>query len=400
MRKTLFGIFLLALLLRILVVVLGIGFDQGLTFFDARDYDRHALNLLSGKGLTNGTAWASRPPLYPLFLAGIYRCVGHSYLAVRLIQSFLGALVIFLVYGILRVYFSKKVSVLTAFLTACHPLLIVYAGNILSETLSQFFLALFLTVFLRGKGPVAAWGGGALFGLLLLCRASLIFFLPFVVFHMLRDKKNSAALFGFVMSMSLVLSPWIVRNDRLLHHVVPFTTNGGTTFWDANNPESLEADKIGLASRWEMPGKVIKKEDGQEILLSEVQGDRYLFKKGIFFLRDLLKERPLLFCYFFLRKALAAFSLHSGKGAAALFGFALLYGVLLPIGLWRSGCLERKPVLLYGLILQYLLCSLIFFGRAKYRLVIEPYLMVFVVLGCIESWSSFKKACKDCWSDC
>lgn len=386
-------IFLLAVFFRILVVVWGVGFDRDLTFFDARDYDRHALNFLSGKGLTNGIAWASRPPLYPLFLAGVYRLFGHSYLAVRLLQSLLGALTILLVYGALRLYFSRSVSLWTSFFTACHPLLVSYAGNILSETLSLFCLALFLVVFLRGKRGVDGWGGGTLFGVLLLCRASFIFFLPFVLFHIVRDKKNSAALFGFLLSAGLILAPWAIRNDRILHRFVPLTTNGGTTFWDANNPESLTPSKIGLASHWEMPGQVtISDRDIREktVLLSEVEGDRYLYKKGFLFLGGLLRKDPLLFFYLLLRKGLAAFSLHSGKSVAELFGFGFLYLVCLPLGLWQSSSFERKPTLLYGLLLQYLIASLVFFGRAKYRLVIEPYLLAFVVSG-ILTWQKRKR---------
>ena len=106
MKRPLLGIFIFALALRILIIFLGVGFDKNLTFFDARDYDHHALTFLSGHGLTNGSAWASRPPLYPLFLALVYRLFGHSYLMVRLIQSFLDAFAVFLVYGVLRTYFS------------------------------------------------------------------------------------------------------------------------------------------------------------------------------------------------------------------------------------------------------------------------------------------------------
>lgn len=373
-------IFLLALLLRLLVVGLGVGFDRELSFFDARDYDRHAMNFLAGKGLTNGHAWASRSPIYPLFLALLYRLFGHSYLAVRLVQSLLGASLVFLCYPIFRLYFSERVSLGGILCCALHPLLVIYAGNILSENLGLFLLALFLFVFLRSRGVVSLWVGGILFGILQLSRAPLIFFLPFILRHLCKERGGTACV-GFLLAFLLTLSPWALRNYRILHAFVPFTTNGGTTFWDANNPKSLGAAKMGLASEWLMPGKVMKQEGDQEVLLSEVEGDHALFRKGFAFLKDLLKKDPLLFIYFLLRKALAAFSLHSGKGLFALFGFGLLYLVCLPLGIWKSFHLEKRPVLLYGIMLQYLLSSLIFFGRAKYRLVIEPYLLPFIILA-------------------
>ncbi|MBI4435816.1 MAG: glycosyltransferase family 39 protein [Candidatus Omnitrophica bacterium] len=386
MKEPLFWIFLLALFLRLLVVCLGVGFDKDLTFFDARDYDRYAMNLLSGKGFTNGTTWASRTPLYPLFLAAIYFFFGHSYLAVRLTQSLLGAFSTLLFYAIFRLYFSKRVSLWATFLCACHPILISYAGNILSETLGLFLLALFLLVFLKGESHARSWGGGFLFGVLLLCRSPLIFFLPFVMVHLVREgKRPFHSLVGFCMALIVVLSPWTFRNYRLLHAFVPLATHGGTTFWDANNPNALlDPAKAGLASHWVPPGKVVKRVEGREILLSEVEGDRVLFKQGFLFWKKLLRENPPALLYLFLRKGLAAFSLHGGKNLPALFGFSLVYLVFLPWGLVLSLRLGGRPTLLYGVILQYLLCSLIFFGRAKYRMVIEPYLVVFVTLAFLK----------------
>ncbi|MFH1857526.1 MAG: glycosyltransferase family 39 protein [Candidatus Omnitrophota bacterium] len=387
MKKPLFWIFVLGFSLRAAVVLSGVGFDRDLAFFDARDYDQHALHFLRGEGLTNGHTWASRLPLYPIFLAAVYRMFGHSYLAVRLIQSLLGALAILLAYGIFRKSFSRKVSLWASFLGAIHPLLIRYAGNILSETLSLFLLSVFLWVFLYQKGWRRFWGGGALFGVLLLCRASMVFFLPLVLLHLCREGKGKPvrALVGFILSVMLVMSPWVIRNYRLLHEFVPLTTNGGTTFWDANNPESLrDTAKTGIASQWVMPGKVVKQEENGEILLSEVEGDRYLYKKGLLFWRELLRERPLSLGYLFLRKFLAAFSLHGGEGLAALLGSIALYLVFLPWGLLRSRYLEKAPTLLYSVILQYVVCSLVFFGRAKYRVVIEPYLIAFILLGALE----------------
>lgn len=390
MRNRLLFIFIVALLLRVTVVLLGLGYDKDLAFFDARDYDRYALNILSGKGFTNGHAQASRAPLYPLFLAFLYRCFGHSYLAVRLVQSLLSALVVVMLYGILRVFFSKGVSLAACAMAACHPLFLIYAGNILSETLALFLLSFFLWVFVRG-GKGRLWGGGVLLGFVLLCRPSLVFFLPFVLFRLLREeKKGMSALLGFAVSMMVVLSPWILRNYFVLQAFVPLTTNGGVTFWDANNPESLlDPSKTGLASQWLAPGKIVKKEGDREIHLSEVAGDRHLYRKGLLFWKTLLKEKPLAFAYLELRKALAAFSLHGGKTPLALTLFALLYLVLLPLGLWRSLHFQHRPFLLYGVILQYLLCSLVFFGRAKYRIVVEPYLIPFVVLGSMASWRGF-----------
>ncbi len=379
MKKVLF-IFIAALLLRLCAVYFGIGYDRGLHFFDARDYDRYAVHLLSGEGFTNGATVASRPPLYPLFLAGCYRLFGHSYLAVRIIQAILGASLVWPLYGIFRIHFSERLTLWAIGCVAFHPLLVCYVGNILSETLALVLLAFFLFVFLREGGGGGRFRGGLIFGLLLLCRASFIFLLPILILFLLREQKKRVI--QFVLALSLTLSPWVIRNAVLLHAFIPLTTNGGTTFWDANNPEALrDPSKTGLASAWIMPGRGAQKTGDREIPLSEAEGDRYLYHQGLRFLGDLLRGNPFAFGYLLLRKLLAAFSMHAGKTILELFLYLALYGALLPLGLWESRRLAKAPLLLYGVILHYLLASLIFFGRAKYRMVIEPYLIIFILLG-------------------
>src|SRR5437870_3864685 len=55
---------------------------------DAGEYDQIATSLLK----TGAYESFRRPPLYPAFLAAIYSVFGHSYFAVRLVQSLLSSL--------------------------------------------------------------------------------------------------------------------------------------------------------------------------------------------------------------------------------------------------------------------------------------------------------------------
>ena len=108
MKRPLLLLLALGCLLRILVVLGGIGYDKTLSFFDARDYEAHALNLLEGKGLTNGKAWASRPPLYPILRAGFYKLFGRTPVPIRIFQSFLDTITLLLVYQICLLYTSPS----------------------------------------------------------------------------------------------------------------------------------------------------------------------------------------------------------------------------------------------------------------------------------------------------
>jgi len=181
----------------------------------------------------------------------------------------------------------------------------------------------------------------------------------------------------------LVLGPWTMRNHRLLEHWVPLTTNGGNTFWTANNPQTVyDPENRGLAVGWLMPGNITVVREGQTVLLGEVEGDRYLWKKGLQFVGSLMKEDPGLFGWILVRKFLAAFSLHAGKKGWELFGYAFLYSMAF-VGLVLTLRKRPRPVLLYLVVSQYLISVLIFWGRGKYRVIIEPYLMLFVGVSCV-----------------
>jgi 4-amino-4-deoxy-L-arabinose transferase-like glycosyltransferase len=108
LKQILFVIFMMALFLRLLAVFSQKEIDK-LPTSDAAGYDEMAVNLASGNGLSqfiNGSIVpiAYRTPVYPMFLAGIYSIFGHNYIAVKIIQAVIGALlciVIFLISNII-----------------------------------------------------------------------------------------------------------------------------------------------------------------------------------------------------------------------------------------------------------------------------------------------------------
>ena len=94
--KILFGIFIVALFLRLSAVFSQEEIDK-IPKSDAAGYDQMAVNLASGNGLSqlrdgSMVPIVYRPPVYPMFLAGIYSIFGHHYIAAKIIQAIIGAL--------------------------------------------------------------------------------------------------------------------------------------------------------------------------------------------------------------------------------------------------------------------------------------------------------------------
>ena len=153
MKRILFAIFILALFLRLFAVVTQEE-SGGLPLGDAKQYDNIAVNILSGNGLSEvfdgpRVPTSKRPPIYPLFLAGIYAIFGHNYFAVKVIQAIIGGIFCIVVFFIAyTVYADKRIAIISSFLTAIYrPFIsgITYYGGparLLSEYLYMFILGI------------------------------------------------------------------------------------------------------------------------------------------------------------------------------------------------------------------------------------------------------------------
>ena len=236
---------------------------------DALDYDQIANNLITGRGFrisSNTTihldeAITFHTPLYEYFLAGLYFLFGaRNYPAVWLTQAILHTLSAFFIYLTCR-----KISldgrkgivagVVAAGLFGFYPDLIEMTGILMTETLSIFFLTLFICLFasfykkINYKNSLAL---GISFGLGVLVRSTMTLFLPFLAWYFLKEKKY-AHFAVFLFLTVTVLTPWTVRNYITYHRFIPTSANGGYNLWVGNHnggtgeggnmPELLQAQQ-------------------------------------------------------------------------------------------------------------------------------------------------------------
>ena len=395
-KKLLWRIFLFALFVRFVVVLTGVGYDRQMTFWDARDYDNHAIHLLKGLGFTNGVSFSSRPPLYPCLLAFTYLLFGHHYLPIRMLQSVLDALSILVVFAINQRFFRKRVCFLAALFCSAHLILVFYCGNILTETLSLFLLSfVVLTLLVCTENNSVGWGSvcGILFGLLLLTKSSLSpVFLVMAIWILgarsIRFPSRLKVMAAVTLCTVAAIAPWTIRNYKIHHAFVPLVTSAGSSLWDLNNPKAIEHPEIiGLQADWIMVGNVFKEEDGRRIRLSEVEGDRTLTRRALAFQKEFLPTKPRQFFLRLLRKFLAAWSFHPGQHPLEYMLFFFTYGLALG-GFILSLKSRPRPLLHYFLILQYIAVAMMYYGRAKYRVPIEPYAVTFTAFSLDRIFSS------------
>src|SRR6185295_17535505 len=144
-------------------------------------YDLWAQQIAGGQWI--GTEVFYQTPLYPYFMAVIFKLAGHNLFAVRLIQAVLSSLSCVLLGFACRRFFSQRAGLIAAALLAVYPPAIFFDGLVQKSSLDLFLMALTLFVIgefqqrRRWKWLVAA---GLVIGLLTLNRENARILLPLI----------------------------------------------------------------------------------------------------------------------------------------------------------------------------------------------------------------------------
>lgn len=361
---------------------------------DQHEYDTYAWNLAQGRGYRGMSPdvadrdhlTAYRPPGTSLMWAAIYRVVGHRYDAIRLAHCLLGAATIVLVYHIGIICGGEAVGLMAAIAFAIYPLSLLYASELLSETLGTFWLLASVLACLRlGERP--SWGGaalaGGLLGMALLTRLNVALLLPLLTFWSLWHFRESrrAMLVGLAVPAfaACLLVPWAVRNYLVLDAFIPFSTMGGSVLLQANNRIVVTEPKYFGGSPWDTA--IPEYRDALRSAGTELGRDRLARKFAVEWLQENPDKLPFLL-QAKLRRAWTPFLQPHTPGLYRV-GLLLSWGpVLLLSGLAFLPSLaaflraNHPGWLLHLVLLGYTLTSLIFFGNPRYRYPIEPLCMV------------------------
>ena len=194
---------------------------------DAFDYHLIAGNVAKGNGIANVFpqfevhATAFRPPLFPSALGVIYRVFGDHVGVGRLTNLVIGVFVVLLVERLVSRVGGSRSGLAAAALVAIYPPLVVNDVSILTESLSLLLLLLIVLALSEGRWQLAAVETG----LLALTRNSAQLFIVVAAFAVVWWFGYRRAL-GFVGIATLVLVPWVVRNQVQLGGAVLTTSNG------------------------------------------------------------------------------------------------------------------------------------------------------------------------------
>ena len=240
MDKRLLLIVILALAMRFTIFPFVVKDEQRMfALGDAYEYDAIARNITENQSFYR-SEWVSygfptsehatifvkepfdafRPPVYPLFLAGVYSLFGHKPYIAIIIQIFLGCLTCALVYKIGEAFIQKEVGFIAGLLLALDFPTAIYTNLLMAETIFILLFLLTLYFFLKflkeGKRTYLIYSGIFL-GLSTLCRPISQYFIVlmiplFLVIYRKDIKRGLLSCLLYLLVFLAVITPWALRN--------------------------------------------------------------------------------------------------------------------------------------------------------------------------------------------
>lgn len=390
------AVFALALALRLITVAQVSSspfFDRPI--IDARMYDEEAWRIARGEEPSLDAYYHA--PLYSHALAAVYAVFGRSHRAAYVVQCVLGALSCILIFFLARELFGPRVALISGLLAAAYGPFIYYDVQLLRTSLLTLVILLiaWLGIRLTSRSHTISW---ALFGALIaagtVTRENVILLLPVAVWWAGRLfpgrlRRLSALGVGFV----VVLAPVTLRNALVASDFVLVSYQGGLNLYIGNHPDHDRLTSLQPGVEWQ---ELVDRPRAAGVTRRSQQSSWFLREAARQIASDpigwlaLLGKKALLFVHgaeLDPNHSLAHFQEHSSllrtlipdRGPpwwplGFLFPFALL-------GLARADLRDSRISLTATILLVLSLSVVAGHVRARYRLPVVPFLLVFAVYG-------------------
>jgi len=315
---------------------------------DETGYDALGRSIAAGQGYRLDQGWVVAQPgtptayggfLYPAFVGAVYAATHDDALALFLVQTLIGALV---VAGVALAAFrlgGERAGLAAGVLAAVHPGLALDSAWVMSEALAVPLLlgAYLLWVrYLERPSVARAAAFGFVAAAASLTRSPALYALGLMVVLSLprcgfawRATAGHAAVALLV--FAACVAPWAARNERVFHAFVPLDTKAGAALWLFDHPSPAPWREVwdGAPDPQPPPGPVPG--------LNEAQADAHF--RGLAL--DYVRSEPLTFAglsAFRLALELVPVPRYWGRwpvlrAAAAALYLALTWLAL--AGLWR-----------------------------------------------------------------
>jgi len=358
-----------------------------------------ARSLASGHGfsspflpMTGPTALV--PPLFPALLALVFRMFGiytaKSAFAILALDSIFSALTCIPIFFSLKHVAGERPAQLACWLWAIYPFAIYFSGaQIWDYALTSFLFAICFCFAqrLHLQERFAVWFGfGVLYGVTALSNPSVLSLFPFLLTAALWKVRRTGGrwlLRGIVTvaGLAVVVGPWAVRNDRVMHAASPIRDGFWLEFWAGNSGDTSASNPV-----WAHPAT-----NPVEMQAFEAEGETFYLAHKRILATSFVRHHPLLFARVSLRRAVRFWAgfwslrqsyLHSEPLDVPNVFFCTGITFFMLRGIWRWWKVDRELAIPYlMLLIVFPLPYYLTHSSMDYRQPIEPQIVILVAIG-------------------
>lgn len=367
------------------------------------EYDAIALNIIQQKGYSfnylNTVYHSYVYPVYPFLTALSHLITGKNYFVLEICHVILSAATCYFVYLIGKLIFNQKVGLLSSFLVAIHPGLVVYSTKLHELTLVVFLITFifWLIISLDYRKVYNNIFISILIGIGVLTRPTFIFFLPVYFLYIWLDSKRFKSALKAILAATLfsilIILPWTIRNYQIHKRWIFITTNSAEHFWRGNNPAASGSalTQDGQAIIEKAPGEIKEK----IYKMTEIEQYGFFYKEAFKF----IYSHPGLFAKMALKKFFYFwwFSPQVGLLYPGLWKIVYMayYGILFPafifglyMSLFKKTLIINRAAIISLSLFLVLTASLyaLFYVEIRHRWAIEPLMLIFSAFGLTMLW--------------
>lgn len=407
-------IFALAFLLRILHIA---AIQKHSPFFDILPgdlsaYDRWAVRIVEQGWL--GREIFYQDPLYPYFLALLYKIFGRDFFWVYLVQALLGASTATIIVLLGRRVLNATAGIIAGALFAMYGPAVYFDGLLLKVSLAAFLLTLSVYLLLRRdlqENGAGLFFAGLFLGLACLVRANFLLVIPVFFVAAAADRQM---LFGKRIFLALVvlggvvsvLGPVAARNYYVGNEFVLTTAQAGPNFFIGHNPRAngtyvglpfVRADATHEQDDFKQEAE---KRMGRRLAPAEVS--RYWLNQGVEFIKNnpladlMLTGRKLLLFLNFYEMPDNLNMYFQKRYSGVLQVLPTHFGMLAPfflLGLLGMLSERRLPALIvFSVQVVYIASVIIFYVLARYRMAAVPLFCLSAGYGLFMLQNQFRMA--------
>jgi hypothetical protein len=375
---------------------------------DAGDYQRLAVSLAGGHGwgaaqyAPGAGPTAFRPPLYPLFLAAIYKVFGVHMTLGRLGGAVLGAGAVACLIVATRILWGQRIAITAGIVAAFFPPMVMASSAVMSEALAVPLVIATVTSALvyrsTGRSRWVVLSGIAL-GLSVLTRPNLaVLVVPIVLLTVVRPLAWRRLVPGLVVVVAgtLVVTPWLVRDRVVFHQWVPLTTQDGVVVAGTyNHTSATSASAMWIPFTWDKADRALlsrhpKAGEIEESSLLETAATNYAEAHPAYVAHVAFENTRRTFDL--VSPTQTEQSLSRSYGLTSLAGDLDAVSAVLVLALSIAGLVLRRgrqiPIAYLAIPWLVWATTVVLQGMPRLRAVIDPFLAQFAAVALVAGWAA------------